>query len=109
MAIIQETMISSSEGARPIPVIAMGTATESGVFGMEVLSPTTLIEAIKIGYRHFDTAAVYQTEKSLGEAIAEALRLGLIKSRSEIFITTKLWCNAADRHLVLPAIKQSLQ
>ncbi|KAI3816430.1 hypothetical protein L1987_16126 [Smallanthus sonchifolius] len=82
MAIIPETMISFSEGARPIPVIAMGTATELSIGGIEVVTPSTLIEAIK---------------------------MGLIKSRSEIFITTKLWCNSADRHLVLPAIKQSLK
>ncbi|XP_076955993.1 D-galacturonate reductase-like [Bidens hawaiensis] len=109
MTTIPVTMISSSEGARPVPVIAMGTASELGIAGIETVAPSTIIEAIKIGYRHFDTAALYQTEKPVGEAIAEALRLGLIKSRSEIFITTKLWCNSADRHLVLPAIKQSLK
>ncbi|XP_076914070.1 (1S)-1,7-diacetoxy-luvungin A aldo-keto reductase-like [Bidens hawaiensis] len=109
MATIPETMISSSQGTRPVPVIALGTATESSIAGIKIVAPSTLVEAIKMGYRHFDTAAVYQTEKSVGEAIAEALRLGLIKSRSEIFITTKLWCNSADRHLVLPAIKQSLE
>ncbi|KAK9063830.1 hypothetical protein SSX86_017702 [Deinandra increscens subsp. villosa] len=79
----------------------MGTATESSIAGTEVVSPSTLIEAMKVGYRHFDTAAAYQTEKSVGEAVAEALRSGLVKSRSEIFITTKLWCNSADRHLVV--------
>ncbi|KAM0019771.1 putative codeinone reductase (NADPH) [Helianthus debilis subsp. tardiflorus] len=109
MAAIPETKISSSEGARPVPVIAMGTATESSIAGIEVVKPSILIEAVKLGYRHFDTAAIYQTEKPVGEAVAEALRLGLIKSRSEIFITTKLWCNSSDRHLVLPALKQSLK
>ncbi|XP_076914171.1 D-galacturonate reductase-like [Bidens hawaiensis] len=109
MASVPEIMISSSEGPRSVPVIAMGTATESSVAGIEVVKPSTLIEAIKAGYRHFDTAAVYQTEKPVGEAVSEALRLGLIKSRSEIFITTKLWCSSVDRHLVVPAIKQSLK
>ncbi|XP_076891899.1 D-galacturonate reductase-like [Bidens hawaiensis] len=109
MATIPYTMISSSEGARRVPVIAMGTASESGIAGIETVAPSTLVEAIKMGYRHFDTTALYQTEKAVGEAIAQALRLGLIKSRSEIFITTKLWCNSTDRHLVLPAIKQSLK
>ncbi|KAL8238021.1 hypothetical protein R6Q59_019102 [Mikania micrantha] len=109
MATIQEKMISSSEGPRPIPVIALGTATESGIARIETVTPSTLIEAIKMGYRHFDSAAVYGTEKPVGEAIAEALRSGLIKSRSEVFVTTKLWCNSADRHLVVPAIKESLK
>ncbi|KAI3734176.1 hypothetical protein L6452_13640 [Arctium lappa] len=103
---IPETMISSSDGPRPIPLIGMGTATlREG--GDRVKAG--IIEAIKVGYRHFDTATLYQTEKALGEAIKEALRLGLIKSREELFITTKLWCNSAEGHLVLPAIKQSLR
>ncbi|KAI3516861.1 hypothetical protein L1887_15968 [Cichorium endivia] len=109
MVTIPGMMISSSDGPRPIPVIAMGTASESGLFGNDVMKSSTIIEAIKLGYRHFDTAAIYGTEKPLGEAIREALRLGLIQSRSELFITSKLWCTSADRHLVLPAINHSLQ
>ncbi|KAI3516860.1 hypothetical protein L1887_15965 [Cichorium endivia] len=109
MVTIPEMMISSSDGPRPMPVIAMGTASESGLLGNDVVKSSTIIEAIKLGYRHFDTAAIYRTEKPLGEAIREALRLGLIKSRSELFITTKLWCTSADRHLVLPAINHSLR
>ncbi|XP_071686420.1 D-galacturonate reductase-like [Rutidosis leptorrhynchoides] len=109
MVTVPETMISSSDGARAIPIIALGTATESSIAGTDVVAPSTIIEAIKLGYRHFDTAAIYQTEKSVGEAIAEALRLGRIKSRSELFITTKLWCDSVDRHLLVPAIKNSLK
>ncbi|MBK00392.1 MAG: oxidoreductase, partial [Euryarchaeota archaeon] len=41
--------------------------------------------AIKAGYRHIDTAAVYRNEEEVGQAIAES---GL--NRSELFITTKL-------------------
>ncbi len=42
-------------------------------------------EAIKAGYRHFDTAAVYGSESSVGEAIAAS---GL--PRSDFFVTTKI-------------------
>jgi 2,5-diketo-D-gluconate reductase A len=42
-------------------------------------------EAIEIGYRHFDTAAVYRNEAGVGRAIAAS---GL--PREEIFVTTKL-------------------
>ncbi|KAF2309221.1 hypothetical protein GH714_001239 [Hevea brasiliensis] len=51
-----------------------------------------VLDAISLGYRNFDTAAVYGTEQVLGEAIAEALKLGLLASREELFITSKLWC-----------------
>ncbi|KAJ9554343.1 hypothetical protein OSB04_018388 [Centaurea solstitialis] len=103
---IPEAMISSSHGPRPIPVIGMGTASWKEA-GDQVTAG--IVEAIKVGYRHFDTASRYKTEPYLGEAIKEALKLGLIKSRDELFITTKLWCSSAEGHLVLPAIKQSLR
>ncbi|CAI9275040.1 unnamed protein product [Lactuca saligna] len=103
---IPKIMISSSNGPRPMPVIGMGTATLTACSD-EV--KVAVIEAIKMGYRHFDTAALYQTENPVGEAIRDALRLGLINSRSELFITTKLWCDSTERHLVIPAMKESLR
>ncbi|KAK1381407.1 hypothetical protein POM88_028151 [Heracleum sosnowskyi] len=50
-----------------------------------------------------------QTEEALGEAISQAISCGLIKSRDELFITSKLWLtdNYGDR--VLPALQKSLQ
>lgn len=68
-----------------------------------------VIEAIKLGYRHFDTAAVYGSEEALGEAISEALKLGLIGSRDELFVTSKLWCSDNHPDLVLPALQRSLR
>ncbi|TKC92738.1 aldo/keto reductase [Polyangium fumosum] len=47
-------------------------------------------EAIKAGYRHIDTAEFYGNEAGVGEGIRRALETeGL--SRSDIFVTTKLW------------------
>ena len=106
MVSIPYTTITSSDGRRPIPLIGMGTATLAE--GHDQVK-TGIIEAIKVGYRHFDTASLYQTEKALGEAIKEALMLGLIKSREDLFITTKLWCNSTQGHLVVPAMKRSLE
>ncbi|KAK1416346.1 hypothetical protein QVD17_32136 [Tagetes erecta] len=106
MTSIPETTISSSKCRRPIPLVGLGTAT--GTPGADEVK-VAIIEAIKVGYRHFDTSAAYGTEKPLGEAIKEALSLGLIKSRAELFITTKLWHDSTAGHLVLPAIKKSLQ
>lgn len=47
-------------------------------------------EALKVGYRHIDTAAIYGNEEGVGAAIAKS---GI--PREELFITTKLW---NDRH-----------
>ncbi|XVE84989.1 hypothetical protein DITRI_Ditri17bG0056100 [Diplodiscus trichospermus] len=68
-----------------------------------------ILQAIELGYKHFDTAPLYGTEKPLGEATQEAISLRLIKSRDELFITSKLWCSDAHRELVLPALHRSLR
>jgi 2,5-diketo-D-gluconate reductase A len=47
-------------------------------------------EAIRLGYRHIDTAEFYQNEAGVGAGIRQALASeGL--SRRDIFVTTKLW------------------
>ncbi|KAL5763066.1 hypothetical protein ACOSP7_019330 [Xanthoceras sorbifolium] len=91
-----------------IPLVGFGTA-EFPFSSSNEASRESALHAIKLGYRHFDTAALYQSEQPLGEAIAEALRLGLIKSRDELFITSKLWIGNAHRHLVLPDLQNTLK
>ncbi|PRQ40157.1 putative oxidoreductase [Rosa chinensis] len=103
---IPEVVLGSSSGQRTMPVLGFGTATD-------YLDPnalkTAVLEAIKLGYRHFDTASIYTSEQTLREAVAEAISLGLIASRDQVFITSKMWCNDAHPDLVIPALKKSLQ
>ncbi|KAJ4711022.1 Aldo/keto reductase [Melia azedarach] len=103
---VPEVKLSSSSSDRKMPVTGLGTAVDNID---ENAVKVAVLEAVKLGYRHFDTASLYGTEKALGAAIAEALRLGLVSSREELFITTKLWCNDAHRDLVVPALKKSLR
>ncbi len=46
----------------------------------------SVAEALRLGYRHIDTAAAYMNEREVGEGIR---RSGL--SRNEVFIETKVW------------------
>ncbi|XP_061344071.1 NAD(P)H-dependent 6'-deoxychalcone synthase-like [Gastrolobium bilobum] len=103
---IPEVVLSSSSGQRRMPVIGLGTAPESA---SKVSTKDAVIEAIKQGYRHFDAAAAYGVEPSVGEAIAEALKLGLIASRDELFITSKLWVTDNHPELIVPALQKSLR
>ncbi|KAJ4711025.1 NADPH-dependent codeinone reductase-like protein [Melia azedarach] len=103
---VPEVKLSSSSGHRKIPVIGLGMAVDNKD---ENVMKFAVLEAIKLGYRHFDTASMYGTEKALGEAIIEAVRLGIVSSREELFITSKLWSNDAHRDLVVPALKKSLR
>ncbi|KAL3824303.1 hypothetical protein ACJIZ3_020332 [Penstemon smallii] len=99
--------VSLSNCEKAMPVIAMGTSSYPPA-DFET-TKAAILEAIKVGYRHFDTAFAYGSEKAVGEAIVEALGLGLIQSRDQLFITTKLWASFADPPQIVPACKASLQ
>ncbi|MGO1949893.1 MAG: aldo/keto reductase [Mycobacteriaceae bacterium] len=47
---------------------------------------TAVAEALRTGYRHIDTAAMYGNEKGVGEAVRAS---GL--SREDVFLESKLW------------------
>lgn len=51
--------------------------------------------ALKVGYRHIDCAYCYQNEGEVGEGLREAFASGI--QRSDVFITTKLWCTYHSR------------
>jgi 2,5-diketo-D-gluconate reductase A len=58
-----------------------------GVFRVDPAETTRIVtDALEVGYRHIDTAAIYGNEQGVGEAIAAS---GI--ARDELFITTKLW------------------
>lgn len=58
-----------------------------GVFQSPPAETTAAVEtALKVGYRHIDTAAAYGNEREVGEGIR---RSGI--DRSEVFIETKVW------------------
>jgi diketogulonate reductase-like aldo/keto reductase len=70
----------TAHGAR-IPALGFGT------FMLEKPDARRMVEAaLEIGYRHIDTAPVYQNEVETGQAIA-ASGIG----RDELFLTTKIW------------------
>ena len=92
--------------ARPMPAVGMGTANFPVV--PEAIRDAVLA-AVETGFRHFDTASLYGSEKPLGEALAEALRRGLVASREELFVTSKLWCTQCQPQLVLPSLRESLR
>lgn len=60
-------------------------------------------EALEVGYRHIDTAAIYKNEEGVGAAIAKS---GI--PRDELFITTKLWNDRQSGEQPHEAIRESL-
>src|SRR6201989_3049288 len=63
------------------PVLGLGTWELRGRTCARLVE-----QAIKLGYRHIDTAQIYENEREVGEGIrASGIR------RDEIFLTTKVW------------------
>jgi len=85
-----------------MPLLGLGTwKAAPGEVGAAVR------EAIRLGYRHIDCASVYANEPEVGAAIAEAIAAGEVR-REELWITSKLWCNAHGQANVKPALRRTL-
>ncbi len=75
-----------------------------GVFKVDPDDTERIVsEALEIGYRHIDTAAIYGNEVGVGKAIAAS---GI--PREELFVTTKLWNDDQGTEGALAAIDTSL-
>jgi 2,5-diketo-D-gluconate reductase A len=59
--------------------------------------------ALDAGYRHIDTAAAYENEREVGQAVADS---GL--PREDVFLTTKLWNADQGYHTTLAAFDASI-
>jgi len=89
--------IVSANGAA-IPALGFGTWPLKGEAGIAAVS-----EALDAGYRHIDTAALYENEREVGEAIA-----GHVVPRGDIFLTTKVWHTDLDHDALIASAEASL-
>ncbi|XP_062006237.1 NADPH-dependent aldo-keto reductase, chloroplastic-like [Rosa rugosa] len=98
-----ETLHFDLNTGAKIPSVGLGTwKAEPGVVGQAVIA------AVKNGYRHIDCASVYGNEKEIGVALKELFSTGVVH-RSEIFITSKLWCSDHAPEDVAKALSKSLE
>ncbi|MEN8905652.1 MAG: aldo/keto reductase [Clostridiales bacterium] len=83
-----------------IPLIGYGT------YLLENNSNTTDLvkNAIKTGYRHIDTAAIYGNEEAVGKAIKESN-----VSREDIFLVSKVWNTSQGYESTMKAFDKSLK
>ncbi len=79
-------------------------------FGTWNLTPevarTMVAEALRIGYRHIDTAWIYHNEAAVGDGIRDAIAAGHV-TRDEIWLTTKIWVAHFDREGLLNQARES--
>ena len=83
-----------------IPCVGFGTwQTPNGE-----TATNSVLEAIKCGYRHIDTAACYGNEESVGKAI----KLSGI-NREDLFVTSKLWNTDQGYESTLKAFNKTIK
>ena len=93
-----------------VPAIKLNNGVEIPQLGFGVfqIAPAdtraATLEALRVGYRHVDTAEMYGNEREVGEAVRDS---GL--ARSDIFVTSKLNNGFHARDEALAAFDRSLE
>lgn len=82
-----------------IPMLGYGTLNIS-----PSIAEKCVLDALKLGYRLIDTAAVYGNEIEIGQAVKKSNI-----PREELFITTKVWVQDAGYENTLKAFETSLK
>jgi 2,5-diketo-D-gluconate reductase B len=86
-----------ANGAR-IPALGLGTWQLDGAAGARIVE-----QALRLGYRHLDTAQAYGNEREVGEG----LRASGVK-REEVFVTTKVRHTSLAPEALERSVKESL-
>ncbi|XP_063637373.1 aldo-keto reductase family 1 member C4 isoform X4 [Pan troglodytes] len=89
-----------------MPVLGFGTYAPPEVPRNRAVEVTKL--AIEAGFRHIDSAYLYNNEEQVGLAIRSKIADGSVK-REDIFYTSKLWCTFFQPQMVQPALESSLK
>ncbi len=88
-----------------MPVVGLGT------FGSDRYNSESVAQAVKdaisVGYRHIDCAAVYGNEHLIGHSLREVQAQGV--KREELWITSKLWNDMHDEDKVIAACEKTLK
>jgi 2,5-diketo-D-gluconate reductase A len=94
----------------PVPTLTLNdghTIPQLG-FGVFQVDPPQAVrivtDALEVGYRHIDTAAIYGNEAGVGDALATS---GI--DRDDLFITTKLWNDRQGTQSAFDAFDESLE
>jgi diketogulonate reductase-like aldo/keto reductase len=96
---MKQTYITLNNGCK-IPQFGLGVYLIHG----DADTKKACLEALKLGYRHIDTAHAYQNERGVGAAVKES---GI--PRKDIWITSKLWISDYVNGKTLKAIDNMLE
>lgn len=78
-----------------LPLVGLGT--------MGIEDPDTIETAVDVGYRHLDTAQIYENESAVGDGVTAA-----DVARENLFVATKVWADKLAYDDVLASTAASL-
>lgn len=93
-----QNLITLSDG-HLIPKIGLGVWQAS-----QEQARSAVCHALTTGYRHIDTASIYQNEEGVGAGIKDSNF-----AREEIFVTTKIWNDSQGKSAALASLDASLK
>lgn len=91
-------MHSVSANGANIPALGFGTFRMPDADVHRILP-----QALKLGFRHVDTAQIYKNEAAVGEVLHSS---GI--PRADIFLTTKVWVDRVGHDAFLASVDESL-
>lgn len=87
-----------------IPVLGFGTYKITD----PTLAKESVTEAICRGYRHVDTAAFYENEVAVGQAIRDTIAEGGL-ARKDLFVTSKVWKTENTYDKVMASFEKTME
>ncbi len=76
-----------------------------GTFNLKGRQAEGILEfALDVGYRHFDTAQMYENEEEIGKVVGN-----FSVDRDRLFLTTKVWWTHLSKEKFLPSVERSLK
>lgn len=102
-------MSSNSVTATNVPLVPAGPARMPALgFGTWQMTGDScrraVSDALAIGYRHVDTAQMYENHEAVGRGLADAS-----VDRDEVFLTTKVWWENLRPEQIAETMEQSLK
>jgi diketogulonate reductase-like aldo/keto reductase len=92
-------MLNVTANGATVPALGFGTFRMPGADVLRIVP-----HALKVGFRHVDTAQIYGNEAEVGEAIA-----GSAVARGDIFLTTKVWVENYKHDAFIRSVDESLK
>jgi diketogulonate reductase-like aldo/keto reductase len=108
------TQPSKSDRVNHVPSVKLNNGTNMPLFGLGTWQSekgtvaSAVRNAIQLGYRLIDCAAVYKNQEEIGHVFEECFKEEAHFKREDFFIVSKLWNTCHSKDNVKQACKKSL-